>query len=657
MLVFLPLFSLVLLAIIFHHGNQCWRSSALAAAVVCGVFLTITTELFSLFRLLKLGFVLSSWGLFSLGLVSVYSQIINSNKKNIGRFFKLQNLSPFLMLLLGGVAFITASIGLIALVAPPNTWDSMTYHMSRVAHWIQNQSVAHYPTYNLPQLFHPPFAEFVIMHLQILSGGDHFANFVQWLSMVGSIIGISLIAKELGADARGQVFAAVFCATIPMGILQGSSTQNDYVVGFWLVCLAYYVLLAIKVKNNQTSLLFIGASLGLAILTKSSAYFYAFPFMVWFGIVKLNRLRWKVWKSFFVVTIIFVLLNVNHYLRNFYLFGSIIGTPANFAVEYKIEGVSIPILLSNVLRNLSFHVDIIRNLNLQKLIPPLTGITAKILGIIHTIIGVDINDPRTTWPPGSYSVPGLSFDENSAGNPLHFFLILVLLFYCKKQKILRNQNYIVSYLLVISSAFLLFCLLLKIQPYQSRHHLSLFLLLSAFVGVVSSQISSYKIVNTIAVILIFTSLPWVFKNQFRPIAAEANIFNMTRNAQYFINRPWLEKPYVEAAQFVLKKECSNIGLSLGTGVTVGNRYWEYPFWILLPKKKNTLVRIEHINPQNISTAKYKRYPFNKSIPCAIISVRDRKINEEPIEKMVFKSVTYVPEWSVESGYISVLTKQ
>jgi 4-amino-4-deoxy-L-arabinose transferase-like glycosyltransferase len=183
------------------------------------------------------------------------------------------------------------------------------------------------------------------MHLQILSGGDRFANFVQWFSMVGSIIGVSLIAKELGASARGQVFSAVFCATIPMGILQGSSTQNDYVVGFWLVCLAYYVLLAVKVKNNQTSLLFIGASLGLAILTKSSAYFYACPFMVWFGLVKLKRLRWKVWKSFFVLSIICFLVNVNHYLRNFYLFGSIIDTPDNFAVEYKIEGVTIPILL------------------------------------------------------------------------------------------------------------------------------------------------------------------------------------------------------------------------------------------------------------------------------------------------------------------------
>ncbi|MCL2930746.1 MAG: hypothetical protein MGG11_00090 [Trichodesmium sp. MAG_R03] len=112
-----------------------------------------------------------------------------------------------------------ATIGLIAMVAPPNNWDSMTYHMSRVVHWMQNQSVAHYPTYNLPQLFHPPFAEFTITHLQILSGGDIFANLVKWLSAL-SIIGVSLIAKQLGAKEQGQVFAVVFCATLPMGILK-----------------------------------------------------------------------------------------------------------------------------------------------------------------------------------------------------------------------------------------------------------------------------------------------------------------------------------------------------------------------------------------------------------------------------------------------------
>lgn len=96
----------------------------------------------------------------------------------------------------------------------------MTYHMSRVVHWIQNRSIAHYPTHITRQLHQSPWTEYAILHFQILSGSDRFANLIQWFSMVGATLGVSLIAKQMGADLRGQFFAAVFSITIPMGILQ-----------------------------------------------------------------------------------------------------------------------------------------------------------------------------------------------------------------------------------------------------------------------------------------------------------------------------------------------------------------------------------------------------------------------------------------------------
>jgi ABC-type uncharacterized transport system permease subunit len=30
---------------------------------------------------------------------------------------------------------------------PPNNWDSMTYHMARIAHWVMNESIEPYPTH------------------------------------------------------------------------------------------------------------------------------------------------------------------------------------------------------------------------------------------------------------------------------------------------------------------------------------------------------------------------------------------------------------------------------------------------------------------------------------------------------------------------------
>lgn len=81
----------------------------------------------------------------------------------------------------------------------------------------------------------PPWAEFAIIHFYVLSGGDRLSNGVQWISMLGNLTGVSLIAKQLGGTKESQLLAALIAASLPMGILQASSTQTDYVVTLWLV--------------------------------------------------------------------------------------------------------------------------------------------------------------------------------------------------------------------------------------------------------------------------------------------------------------------------------------------------------------------------------------------------------------------------------------
>ena len=48
---------------------------------------------------------------------------------------------------LGTLTGIGGIILLVALLAPPNSWDSMTSHMARVSHWEANPSVDHYSTF------------------------------------------------------------------------------------------------------------------------------------------------------------------------------------------------------------------------------------------------------------------------------------------------------------------------------------------------------------------------------------------------------------------------------------------------------------------------------------------------------------------------------
>ena len=100
---------------------------------------------------------------------------------------------------------------LTALIYPPNTPDSLSYHMSKVMHWIQNGNVEFYSTSITRQLYLSPFSEFVILHLQLLTNGDHLANLVQWFSMIGCMIAVSLVTKEFGGNNKSQLFSrAIF---------------------------------------------------------------------------------------------------------------------------------------------------------------------------------------------------------------------------------------------------------------------------------------------------------------------------------------------------------------------------------------------------------------------------------------------------------------
>ena len=630
MLFFLPLISLLFLFVIFQTQERDWRNSILSALVVWGVILTVITELLSFVRLVNFAWLTLLWLLMALILGTVYWRSKPSH--NWWKIPNLSNLSFFSNILIGGIGIIVALVGLVAIVAPPNHSDSMEYHMSRIIHWMQNGSVAHYPAHTLFQLYQNPWSEFAIMHFQILSGGDRFANLIQWGSMLGSIIGVSLIARRLGANSRGQILAAVVCATIPMGILQGSSTNNDYVVAFWLVCLAYFTLLIVKEGASMANTAKVGASLGLAILTKGTAYIFGLPFCIWLGIWGIRKLHWRVWKPIAIVIIIVLAINLGHYTRNFTLFGS----PLGLSSAETNEEFGIAILISNVMRNLALHADIVRNLGLEKTIAPTTGLTAKLIEIIHGFLGLDISDPRAMSPKVSkFYVPASSTYEDTAGNPVHLALILLSLLFLLVNRRLRRQPYLLSYFLAVAAGFFLFCFLFTWSPWRCRLHLPLFVLLSAFVGVVLTKSLNYRITSLLAVMLILLSHSWVFQNSVRPLVGSNNIFVKPRIAQYFNTQAHLENAYTKVVKTAKSQECSDIGLYLE------NMSFEYPLGFLLQQGQNK-AKIRHVNVTNESSLKAQELPYSLFQPCMIISVTRK---QEPEKELVSNNKIYSQYWS------------
>jgi hypothetical protein len=502
--------------------------------------------------------------------------------------------------------------------------------------------------------------------------------------MIGSLLGVSLIAQELGANIIGQVLASIFCISIPMGILQSVTTQNDYVVSFWLVCLAYNALLISSGKITRRISLEFGSSLGLAILTKATAYVYAFPFcVVW--IVSILRESMKagetlkssksycskskwlirdsrtisrdfitdlikspVLKVLIVTFLPALLINISHYWRNLLLFGSPLGSSQEHTKNVLF---TFPAILSNLIRGIAIH-----------LATPIEGLNISLESLIvsfHTnFLKVDVSEPATTHIGTSFSLPDaqpIFLHEDISGNPFHLVLIIgLIIIYCFLPKLQSSRRTL--FLTALSSAYLLFCILVAWQPWISRLHLPLFVLFSSFTGAILGDLLKNRILITYFLISAFfiSSLPYVFFSAARPLFISQffisrtglSVLETSRIDQYFNNQYELREPYIKATNQILQSGCSKVGLYMGIDS------WEYPFWTLLNKNSDqTSVEIRNIKVENISI-EASDYDTNQFIPCAILTV-NRQGLEDVFTIDDFRSNNDVRYQRVEQGAVNI----
>jgi dolichyl-phosphate-mannose-protein mannosyltransferase len=156
----------------------------------------------------------------------------------------------------------------LAVLTPPNNWDSMSYHLSRAAAWYQHHGVAYVDAHTQRENANPPNAEILALYTFVLARGDRFVAAWQWLAEAASLVGVFMVARRLRFGAVPSLLAALLFAAFAQTALQASTTQNDLITAsLVLACVAF------AASRERHSLPIAAAALGLAVGTKLTAIF------------------------------------------------------------------------------------------------------------------------------------------------------------------------------------------------------------------------------------------------------------------------------------------------------------------------------------------------------------------------------------------------
>lgn len=456
------------------------------AYLFTALYVYLSTELLSLFNCLNRAGVLVAWLLFLVGLSVLcikdslwqsWSDFLRHHPVRVLWKGFLRN--KFLFLALFWFLLITF---LGAILYAPNTYDAMTYHMTRIMHWLQNENVSHIITNDQRLNYQLPWAEYMIMHIQLLLTKDYFANLIQWNAYVSSIITVSLIAAELRLSRNVQLLASFVMALVPNVIFQAQSTQNDLVVGSFLLLFVLFMLKLCRVISFK-GILLAGLSMGLALSAKGTAFLYI-------GILGPAFAVWILWNSgrywfrnalkcsVIVVTGLVLLFPI--FYRNYFTYHTILpaNPDKNSNSVYIISDLAPLELMRTFMRNMSLHLGMPNakwNSALQRGLEQVFG--------PKYLITQNTNAARIP--------PRVSFAlyEDEIGNFLHILLffffcliILIMLMYQKfrKQKWLQKEPVCFSIVSFLTMLFIFIALCYS--PWRARYHVPLFCLFSVCIA-------------------------------------------------------------------------------------------------------------------------------------------------------------------------------
>ncbi len=319
--------------------------------------LSVSIHLFFLFRIHRFYFFCDI--LFIIG--SIY--LFHRNRQLISESFRLVSL------------FVTNNIGYSFLISfslicmfikgfllPPTTWDSQTYHLTRIM-MMQNEGQLFLNNFSDYRQDIMPIGYDILYFLYLRFFTDYGLATYGFLSYTAMISGIYSLVSKIFPNNNLDKIVCIIASSLSMFVVCASSTKNDLILAsIAVVCFLSFFNLLKTMQYVHFYLLIISLLFGLNIKFTFASFFLSF--VVFFGIYFLNSKNdfSKSIRHINVINILSIILPLlliyvfsTVCLHNFHKYGNILGSDIFYS--QLSENKNLSDIIVNLIRFLFRSID------------------------------------------------------------------------------------------------------------------------------------------------------------------------------------------------------------------------------------------------------------------------------------------------------------
>ncbi|MFI3175916.1 MAG: glycosyltransferase family 39 protein [Eubacteriales bacterium] len=490
-------------------------------------------------------------------------------------------IDPYVVLL-----FLTWLIAfVIAVIHIPYNWDSMTYHLPRIAHWVQNESVQHFASNDDRLIASPVLAAYTNLCSFLWFGQEvRVLNLLQCFAYGVNAYLVYGIAVIIGAKKKYAYVATLLFLTMPIAFAEATTTQVDHYSTMWLLCFAYLLIpfwQTEQIRMNKKTIkeiVYLALCASFAYLAKPSVGFAIVILLIGLLVSCIQRKDDIITliKLAVVAGVAILVPILPEWIRNLASYGSI---SVEQVGSRQLVGTILPhYLFINWLKNITF--------NLAPIFPE--AIQYKIEDGLESLangIGVDFNHESIAEGGMNFSYHTFrTYNCDVAVNVVVAILALIccIILCIRFQKLTKIQRY---YSITAMVSFGVFCVALRWESFVTRYMLSYLALLCPMIVIVIQQcIASRREVvhrSIIGILVVVSGL--FFADQVVYSYEDGPTYEIS--GYFTMGQPYLLGEYIELEEYVSQMGYETYGILMKDGM------YEYPLWRAIDNQES---EIRHI---------------------------------------------------------------